>query len=342
MKEAPFAQPSTPSASVMLVRALVAAVEDAGVDRARLLKVSGLQEIKLDDVIARIPFEKFQRLVAAAYELSADPALGLHLGERLTFAAFDVLGHLTEHSASLREAIQITLRYAAIVGNRPQLEFEENTQSATLKFVLPEKESLAALMAAEFATVMMLRLFRRFVGGAALPTRVFFTHDKPAHANTYAKFFGGRECFSQPYIGLEIPRAWLDQHRASAENELQDFLRRRAEFLLSKSERSFSTVERVKRWLAAQTDLSRPSLEAASRELGLSTRSLRRHLQEEQTLFSTLVDDSRAMHAKRTLADSDQSIQETAYALGYRTPSAFARAFKRWTGMTPRAYRGDR
>jgi AraC-like DNA-binding protein len=326
----------------MLVRALVAALEEVGVDRLRLLKISGLDQTKLDDVVARVPFEQFHQLVTVAYELSADPALGLHLGERLTFAAFDVLGHLTEHSASLREALQMTLRFAAIVGSQPRLELEEHNGSATLKFVLPEHESLAALMAAEFATVMMLRLFRSFVGGDALPTYVFFVHDKPAHAKVYARYFVGRERFAQRYNGVEFPCAWLDRTRVAREHELQDFLLRRAELLLSKSERSLSTVERVKRWLAAQTDLSRPSLDAASRELGVSTRSLRRHLQGEQTLFSALVEDARAIHAKRTLSDSDRSIQETAYALGYRTPSAFARAFKRWTGMTPRAYRGDR
>lgn len=325
--------------SSMLVRALVVALERAGFERERFLTESGLDSRVLDDIHARIPLEDYMRAVHAVYAISGDPAFGLHLGERISTSSFDVLGHVVDQSASLRDALLVTVRYTGIVSEGPRVEFDEDGDRATLRFLLPESQSLAALLAAEFSTVAMLRLIRSFMGDDALPRQVCFEHAKPGHAVEYARLFAGRECFSCDFTGLVFDRAWLDQTLSWRDGELRGYLLNRAELLLAKAERTLSTVERVQRWLAAQPDLARPTLEAAARDLGLSARSLRRHLQHEHLQFSDLVDDSRATHAKRTLADTRQSIQETAYALGYRTPSAFSRAFKRWTGMTPRAYR---
>ena len=325
--------------SVMLVRALVGAVEQAGFDRTKFLVDAGLEGVQLDDILGRIPVDAYHHAVRVAYETSADPAFGLHVGERLRMGTFDVLGHLTEHSASLRDAIDVVLRYSGFVSEGPRVRFEEHGDSATFSIILPENESLTALLAAEFSMVTLLRLLRSFAGEAALPKHVYFVHAKPAHAHEYTRCFDARECFSHEFTGIEFDRAWLDHAPACRETELRDYLLKRAELLLAKAERNVSTAERVRRWLAAQPELSRPTLESAAGDLGMSTRTLRRHLREDKVQFSVLVDGARIEHAKRTLSEPGRSIEETAYALGFRTPSAFSRAFKRWTGMTPRAYR---
>lgn len=328
--------------SMFLVRALVVGLASAGIDRAQFLAKAGLRGRKLDDAFARIPFDDYERVVRAAYESSGDPAFGLHLGERLGAGSFDVLGHLTEHSGSLREAILALVRYSGFVSQSPRLEFVEQKDFATLRFRLPENESMAAQLASEFSTVMMLRLIRSFVGDAALPRLAFFGHAKPAHVAEYHRFFGGREQFSHEFTGLEFDRNWLDLSLPYPGTELHRHLINRAELLLSRAVTNVSTIVRVKGWLSAQPELSRPTLEGAARDLSMSTRTLRRHLHDEGSLFSELVEQSRAAQAKRTLADSERTIQEIAHELGFRTASAFSRAFKRWTGKNPRGYRSSR
>lgn len=323
----------------MLVRVLVVALERTGIARARYLAEAGLETLKLDDIQARIPLESYWRAVRAAYALSADPAFGLHLGEHLSMTSFDVLGYLTEHSACLRDALSVSVRYARFINRGPRVEFNEHADSATLRVSLPETGPLEAQFASEFSAIAILRLMRSFAGDDALPRRVFFTHPRPAHAHEYVRLFAGREQFSHAFTGLEIDRAWLDCAPAFRDSELRTYLSARAELLLAKADRDVSTSERVKRWLASQPELARPTLDVVAHDLGMSTRSLRRHLHGEQLQFSTLVDEARAAHAKRTMADPRRSIQDIAYALGFCTPSAFTRAFKRWTGSTPKAYR---
>lgn len=329
----------------MVVRALVAAVDRVGLDRARLLKEAGLDSLQLDDgqdIHARLPLVDYRRIVQAAYDLTADPALGLHMGERMSIGSFDVLGHLTEQGTSLRDALLVAVRYSRIVTEAPRLVLEEHNETATVRLQLPRDDELLLRLTAEFSVIAMWRMVQRFVGEDALPKRALFPHAEPIHRDEYTRRFGGRERFSQVFTGLEIERAWLDRAPACRHPELRGYLQTRAEFLLAKTDRDLSAAERVRRWLAAQPDLARPTLALAARELCTSTRTLRRRLHAENVQFSALLDDARAAQAKRMLTESGCSIQDAAYALGFRTPSAFSRAFKRWTGVAPKQFRPAR
>ena len=93
------------------------------------------------------------------------------------------------------------------------------------------------------------------------------------------------------------------------------------------------------KWLASHDLKTRPGMDSIAQNLGMSARSLRRRLSEEGTEWSVLLERARAESAKRLLASQQCSVQEAAYELGFATPAAFARAFKRWTGVSPRAYR---
>jgi AraC-like DNA-binding protein len=83
-----------------------------------------------------------------------------------------------------------------------------------------------------------------------------------------------------------------------------------------------------------------PDMTQVARQLGMAARSLRRRLSEEGTSFQQLVVEARVARATRLLEDPRRSIKDTAYAMGFASPSAFHRAFKRWTGVSPSAVRG--
>jgi len=327
----------------MAVRGLVAAVERAGVERARFLADAGLDASLLDADHAFLPVADYSRVLQAALRTSGDPALGLHMAERASAGGnFDVLGPLSEHSQSLRDALQVGTRYARIVTDGPQLELHEAADVATLRITLADWESPVARFAAEFSTVSLLRLIRRFVGDQAQARLVCFAYPAPAHHAEYTRVFGGREQFARELVGMELDRDWLDCTQLCCSAELRALLRTRADMLLAKVELDAPVADRVKRWLASQSARTRPTMDASARGLGMSARSLRRRLQEERVVFSELVEAALSLRAKHMLEDPHRSVHETAYAMGFDTPSAFSRAFKRWTGQAPSAFRTGR
>ena len=98
----------------------------------------------------------------------------------------------------------------------------------------------------------------------------------------------------------------------------------------------------VQRLLAARVAGGDPSLKSIGRDLGMSSRTLQRRLTDEGVSFQRLLDDTRKGTARRYLADSTLAIGEIAYLLGYSEAAAFHRAFKRWYGQTPDAFRKTR
>ena len=324
----------------MAVRAVIAGVEDAGVARERFLFDAGLAPSQMVDGHARVSWQEYCRVIRAALESSGDPALGLHMGERASTSWFDVLGTLATQSTTLRDALQTCARYSRLATDGPRLDLIEEDERAVVKLSRLSGESPETRFVAEFSTsALFIHLVRRFVGIQSQPRRVYFAHTAPAHHAEYTRIFGGAERFAHAFTGVELERAWLDREQLHHSPELQELLRSRAEFLLSKLDRDATASDRVRRWLASQSLLHKPSMDRIARDLGMSGRSLRRRLTEEGVQYSVLLEDARATSAKRMLEDPGCSVQEAAYALGFSTQTAFARAFKRWTGLSPSAYR---
>src|SRR5688572_13058534 len=188
--------------SLLLVRALITAVEQAGVERTRFLADAGLLSLPLGSAHARISRARYLSVLETALTKSGDPALGIHMGERLGVASFDVLGHLVEHSGSLREALITGTQYRRIVADGPSLELDEHGSTATLRLPSECSEALDVRFAAEFGTIAILSLVRRFVGSDVPARRVFFAHKAPPYRDEYTRVFEGREQFGHAFTGM--------------------------------------------------------------------------------------------------------------------------------------------
>lgn len=140
-----------------------------------------------------------------------------------------------------------------------------------------------------------------------------------------------------------LPRATLARPCPAADAALSQVIVRHAEGLLAAlPDPSDSFANRLRRLISAQLASGGATLTAAAHALKLGERSLQRRLADDGLTFDAIVEEVRRELALRYLADPALAIGEIAYLLGYSEPSAFHRAFRRWTGRTPEAWRSQR
>jgi AraC-like DNA-binding protein len=326
--------------SILMVRALVGAIERAGGSRDRFLSEAEIDPRLLEDGDARLPAMAYLKSIDAALSVSGDPAFGLHLGEQARAMMFDVVGPLAEHAATLRQALENMPRYSRLIAEGHDPELREKGSVATIRFPSLRGDLPAVRVTAEFAMAAMQPILRLFAGDQARPTLVSFAYPAPDHVAEYERIFGGAARFDRPFTDMEFPRAWLDMPQLYQSPDLYELLKTQADRTLGRLDRDAPLSQRIERILASH-DLRELTMDDVARELDLSPRSLRRRMAAEGVRYNELVTRSRMHAAKRLLERPNASIQETAYAIGFASPAAFHRAFKRWTGMTPKRYRAS-
>jgi len=328
------------SVSIVLVRAFVEVVERAGVGRDRLLLGTKVDPNRLDVSDARLEFAEFARLETRAIDLTGDEALGLHIGEQASEAAFDLVAHLIAHAPTLRDGIELCLRFQRVFSDDSELTLVEKDDAATLRLSFPRTTLRCDRMHAEFVLAGLLRMIKAFAGPHAKVRAADFEHARPDHHLEYTRIFGGAERFRRAFTGIEIARKVLDQACLHHHAELYEVLRSQAERTLSNLTHGVGQAERLKQYFLARPSLAAiPGMAIVARDLGMSVRSLRRRLTEEGVSYKGVLEEAFGTVATRLLSDSRRSIQETAHTMGFSDPTAFHRAFKRWTGRTPKQYR---
>jgi AraC-like DNA-binding protein len=138
---------------------------------------------------------------------------------------------------------------------------------------------------------------------------------------------------------LEFDRNGLDRPQLHQHPQLYSVLRAEAERALERVTAGQRPSDEVRRYLLARPPARIPDAATAARDLGISERSMRRRLAADNTSYRELVRAALETSAGHMLRDPNRSIQETAHALGFSDAGAFHRAFKRWTGRTPKQYR---
>lgn len=328
------------SVSIVLVRALVEVVELAGVGRDRLLRAADVDPARLGASDGRFEFAEFTRLQTTALDLTGDEGLGLHVAEQASEAAFDLVAHLIAHAPTLRDGIELCLRFQRVFSDDSELTLHETDGTTTLRLSYPRTTLRSDRMHTEFVMAGLFRMIQTFAGGRGAARAVYFEHARPDHHREYARIFGGAERYKRRFTGVELDRTALDRHHLHHHAELYDVLRSQAERKLDHLTRGVGLAERLNQYFLARPPLGGlPDMATVARDLGMSVRSLRRKLTAEGVSYKAVLEEALGTMAIRMLGDTRRSIQETSHAMGFSDPTAFHRAFKRWTGMTPTQYR---
>ena len=322
-----------------IVQGLLEAVESMGVARLRILRAADLRPEQLEDAEYRMPSSEVYRLCELAVELTEDPALGLHWAEKLGGDTFNPISHMVAHSGSLRQAFESLSQFGRLLSDQPSIQLTESGDSVTIRSVPPMNGSqFARRFSAEMLQTSLVRLIRTFsVHGR--PSRVNFDYAAPSYRAEYARVFEGAERFEQPYSEVVFDRKLMESVSPHKDEDVHRALRSIAEQRVLRLTGSVPYAVRVRDYLVEHAPSGRAEMATVARALGMSVRSLRRRMDAEGRTFNELVNDAQSIVAENLLRNTQRTIQEVAYELGFADTSSFHRAFKRWTGTTPLTYR---
>ncbi len=163
---------------------------------------------------------------------------------------------------------------------------------------------------------------------------VELAHRATGDPAAYRAWFDAPVRFGAEQTQLVLPAAALEASLHSADPKLLAILTRAADELARQAPSEPTLTASAKRVLREALRSDQATIDEVAAKLGLTSRSLQRRLKDEGTAFQTLREDVRRELAQRYLADG-LSIAEISFLLGFSEPSAFFRAFKRWTGKTP-------
>ncbi|HEX4341516.1 MAG TPA: AraC family transcriptional regulator [Polyangiaceae bacterium] len=324
--------------SILVIRGLLDALEQKNIPRERFFEAAGFDPARLDEPDGRISLAEFDTYHELALDLTGDEALGLHLGEAATATTYNLVAHLVAHAATLRQGIDALIRFHRLVLDRAAWQLVEQDHTATLLYDVAPGNLRCRQFRAELAMTGFYRMVRHF-NRTAEPHSVAFEHSAPAHEAEYARIFGGAARFDQSFTGIVMARELLSASTMHGDAEFHAALKVQAEKRVARLSHGRTFAERVRELLIERGAANRTDMNAVARSLGLSARSLRRRLYDEGVSYNSIAEGALATLAKQLLADEARSIQETAYTMGFSDPSAFYRAFKRWTGTTPKTFR---
>ncbi|WP_186001815.1 AraC family transcriptional regulator [Corallococcus sp. Z5C101001] len=324
---------------------IVHAASAAGVAPQALQAATGFDPRSAEDPDARIPLEVENALWSEAERLSGDAQFGLHAAERLRPGTFDVLDYAIRSAPTVRTSLERLARYNRIVHDAAAFTLSNKGDVMRVEHAFQVAGMAPCRHASEFTLASIIAVGRQLAGVSVRARKVEFIHLEPTSTLEHERLFGVRPSFSARVNALELDHAVLEHPVLAADPSLSQVMERFAELLLASRPvepvEPESILSRVRRLLAAALPEGETTLADISARLRMSERSLQRRLAQEGASFDGLLDDLRRELASRHLADPRIAIAEVAYLLGYSEPSAFHRAFRRWTGMTPSEARGQ-
>ena len=327
----------TPAA---FVRGVVGAYERYGQDPAGALARAQVTSDLLRSDHGRVTAAQFEALAGHAMRELDDEALGW-FSRRLPWGTYGMLCRASITAPSLEVALKRWCRHHRLLTEDVLFELAIGEETATVS--LREQRDLGDFR--EFCLVTLLRYVLGFscwaVDSAIALRAAEFPYREPGHVSVYPTIFcrtlgfdatGARIVFDKHYLALPLTRSAADLDRM-----LKGALR----LTVLPYRRDRMLVERVRRVLRDARGRSFGA-EDVARELALSTRTMHRRLREESTSLRDLKEEAKFELAKHELMRGRTPIKRIAEIAGFRNEKSFSRAFRNWTGASPREFRGRR
>jgi AraC-like DNA-binding protein len=320
--------------SVNVILPLLEFLENEGFDPETILNRVGIPKSALEDANTRFPERKLEAMWQVASEVTGDPAVALRVSTMAKANTLGIIGYLASASESGRNAFELVKDLTPLLWEDFECDLESDGEVAFIRCSLGG-DPQASRFTTEYAIGLTVTM-SRVIGAARVdPLEARFSYPAPAYADEYERILRLPIRFDADQDGVLFPTSMMDSLNPSADAALRQLLERYAADQLARISTSVQFPQRIRACILSMLPLGRLTADTVAAQFSMSNRTLRRRLQEECTSYQEILDDVRTELARQYLTEEKRGINEVASLLGFSDPSAFTKAFRRWTGQTP-------
>ncbi len=341
VRAAALAGPARTISSLFGARVIRAAAL-RGASEAGLWRALGVRPE--DDDFPPVDDERHLEVWERAMRALGDAGFPVFYASTVRIDDYGLLGLACKTAADVGAALRLVEAHLPAYTDAISVRLHEEADQVAVSVTRAGGARLGVRCSVESALAELLGSVRAIAGAPVAPSAVTFTHRSPADTRAHRQHFGVVPRFGAARNAMELDAAVLRIPLLRADEALCRYLSGELAALSASGASARPAATWRDRTRAAMLrELPRtPRIDAAARQLGVSARSLQRHLAGERATFDGLLDETRRELAERLLAEGAMSVAEVAEATGFAESSSFSRAFKRWTGRSPRDGGGAR
>ncbi len=320
------------------VKGVAQALKAEGLDVAALLDEAGLDAALLGDPESRFATERVSRLWQLAVARSGNPAIGLANSSVAKPGSFDLVGYAMMSSPHLLGILERLGRFVAVVSDAASIAITESGEGFRMTLDLSGGGQPVPRQRFEFDLMTILSFCRWVTHLDLRPLALELRFPPPADPRPFREAFKCNLRFGAPLNALLFSRTDAMTPLSTAHPVLAQMHERLASEHLHRLDQA-PVSRKARATIISRLPDGEPARTDVARALEMSERSLQRRLEAEGTTYLRLLDDTRRELAQQYLGQTDVSLAEISFLLGFANQSSFYRASRRWFGVSPRQYR---
>jgi len=330
--------PEPINVSITVLNQMFLYLDSLKVDKEAYLRSLGVDPAIVKSPDARIPIETYLLIQDEAALYTNDPYFGLHMGEFAEAGSWSILGYMMMNCKTLGEALEKATRYSRIIGNLIEAQATLQDNQINIIYSVPSHAPKMSRHCFESTFSSSVRIMRTFTGVNLNPLEVRFIYPQPESMAEYERIFCCPVYFEQDENSIMLDTSLIFTPILLPNPDLLQYFENYAQEFLAKMDRQNEYTRKVTKIILSRLDDEMLSIDTIAREMAVSVRTLQNRLDAEGVVFSELLQEIREKLAKKYLHEG-YSVETITYLLGFSEPSVFRKAFKKWSGVTPREYR---
>lgn len=323
--------------AIQFVRTAMDSARLHGLDVADALREAQITEELLAQDASRVTTAQANRLIQAMWEATDDELFGVG-PKPVPRGTFRMMSLGLIHATDLHTAVRRLIEFSRIATGFDAVDLAVGDTSTRVSFH-PAGHTQTDQLVIDVVMSVVHRFSGWLIGDRIVLDAVELPGAVPPHASEYPLIYGVLPVFEAPRAAMTFSSRYINAPIIRSENELLEFIRTSPNDLLFRQDYQPTASSRVRRMIERRRADEAVTVDDVAKRLSVSAQHLRRLLRDEGTSFREIREEILRDEAIASLVRGGETVEELSDRLGFSEPSAFRRAFRRWTGSPPGSYR---